>query len=118
MKKVVAIVVLILITAGAFGQDKTLGTGQWLHDLWVVYQKDVRGESFRAGFYLGFVQGIMMGSMGSEGNETIFCIPDGVTVGQICAIIGKYLDGHPEEWDRGAYHLIIETMARTYPPKK
>lgn len=117
MRKIAAIVVLILITAGAFGSD-VFGTGQWLHNDWLVFQKgnDVSlSDADSIGEYRGFVFGV---TRVAEYGLKLLDIPNSVTVGQLCAIVGKYLEAHPEKWDTDAALLVISALREFYPPQE
>ena len=37
-------------------------------------------------------------------------IPVGATEDQVCAIVGKYLEAHPEEWNKVGSDLVIKTL--------
>lgn len=114
MKKVL-VAVLILIATGAFGQQ---ANGEWLHNDWQVTQRynntNVVVDPLAMGQFLGFVFGIAL-----AGNDAQwFAIPGTVDAGQEEAIVGKYLDNHPEEWNLPAQTLVYKAFRAVYPGKK
>jgi hypothetical protein len=44
-------------------------------------------------------------------------IPDSVTLGQLVAVVSKYLKNHPEEWNDPAVVLVIKALKETFPLK-
>jgi hypothetical protein len=98
-----------------------LGSGRWLHACWLEEQKaNVHvsrvTEWQNVGLYEGFVMGVVF--VGIHHCEYLFSIPDSVTNGQIFAVVGKYLDSHPEEWNKDADRLVVEALQAVWPYKK
>ena len=119
MKKVVALVAFILIAAGAFGQANA-GTGEWLHTIWQASQRanngtatDV-GDAIDAGEYSGFVWATYQIGQGQDW----FHIPLSSSSRQWEAVVGKYLEAHPEEWNLSASALVYKALAAVWPGKK
>ncbi len=115
LKKLLVLLVLILVGTAAWAQART-GSGQWLHDHWTNYQKAIDGtatdtEAVGGGVYEGFV----MGAVRVMQEEKILLIPDSVTFGQWCVVVGKYLDDHPEKWNSGAEVLVLSAMGEVWP---
>ena len=46
------------------------------------------------------------------------CIPSNVKGQQIFAIVMKYIDNHPEEWNKTASYLVETPLLKTFPCKK
>jgi len=46
------------------------------------------------------------------------CIPSNVTGRQLFAIVIKYIDNHPEEWNKTASYLVETPLLGTFPCKK
>ena len=38
-----------------------------------------------------------------------------ITLGQLCAIVAKYLKAHPEKWDYSAESIILEALIEAFP---
>jgi hypothetical protein len=51
-------------------------------------------------------------------DETSFCLPEGSTVSQICAVVAKYLKAIPEEWNQPAVILVTRALKKAFPCKK
>jgi hypothetical protein len=101
------------------GQDLTpFITGNRLVELMREYDKDEPGISsskvnlVRVGVFLAYVTGVY------DAMSFAFSTPDGVTVGQICAIVSKYLKNHPERWPESADLLVVEALRESFPLKK
>jgi len=48
----------------------------------------------------------------------LFDFPYGVTLGQVCAVTGKYLEDHPERLHEFAIISIINALNKAWPAKK
>ena len=46
------------------------------------------------------------------------CIPNNVKGQQLFAIVIKYIDNHPEEWNKTASYLVETPLLNTFPCKK
>jgi hypothetical protein len=96
------------------------GTGHWLHECWLEEQR-VNAHVSRVkewqnvGLYEGFVMAVVL--VGIHHRDPIFSIPDSVTNGQIFAVVGKYLDSHPTEWDKDADRLVVKALQTVWPYK-
>ena len=122
MKKLFVLVVLVLITAGAFG-DNTLN-GQWLRSLWQAnqrYSSQVNKvaeanyyDSQSSAEFTGFVFAV---KQVFEINGSLE-FPNKITIQELCTIVGKYLDDHPEEWKQPASTLVYEAFHEIYPGKQ
>jgi hypothetical protein len=40
----------------------------------------------------------------------LFSIPEGATPVQACDVVDKWLDEHPEEWNKPGYQLLIKAL--------
>lgn len=82
------------------------------------YDKDEPGISsgevnlVMIGAFLAYVAGVY------DTLSFAFSTPDGVTVGQICAIVSKYLKNHPERWSEAADLLVVDALREAFPLKK
>ena len=118
MRKSVMVVALILMTVSAFGQP--MENGQWLHSLWQASQRALGGtatgvgDAIDAGTYSGFVWA--MEQMGQD--QDWFLVPLSSSAGQWEAIVGKYLEAHPEEWNLHADALVYKALVAVWPGKR
>jgi len=110
----VLVVVLILIGAAAWAQSN-FGTGQWLVDLWKSFQKPDKDtyDFANAKEYGAFVLGA--GSVMVTVDWIVF-VPN-TTYGQWFAIVGKYLDNHPEQWNLQPQVLVYLALSAVWPGK-
>jgi hypothetical protein len=51
-------------------------------------------------------------------NLGILCLPNGVSIGQMTSVVGKYLKEHPERWNERANILVISALTNAFPCKK
>ncbi len=114
MKKILfAITICLLTFQTAHAEFKT---GNGLVTLWREYERCSAGQPFNPnddGFYTGYVAGVC------DANMLIrFNIPEGVTIGQVCDITGKWLDKHPEKWNKPAHQLVIQAVKESFPMPK
>jgi len=61
---------------------------------------------------MGYVKGVV-----DSFNDIAFKIPSGVTTGQLCSVVGKYIDDHPSEWNQEAADLVIKALKKAFPKK-
>ena len=66
--------------------------------------------SWQNGFCMGYISGIVDGR-----NETSFCIPDGVTRGQVTDIVKFWLRENPATRHLRASRLIIDALWDKFP---
>jgi hypothetical protein len=70
-------------------------------------------DDFDIGRFVGYVVGISDAYGG-----VLFCIPEGVKVGQLASIVTTYLKNHPEKWNQSASELVIDALATAFPCKE
>ena len=118
MKKLfVLAVVLIMVSAASWAQS-TVGTGQWLYELWPSAQKSITNQpttqldDWDAGLFSGFVQGAAQVMWDADWLDLT-----GTTYAQWSAVVGKYLDAHPEQWNLSAELLVYRAIHTVRPGK-
>lgn len=96
---------IIILTASVSYAD----SGNELWKKWRVCNEDLASSDC---YYLaGYVIGV---------TDVITCfydIPDSVSIGQLCDIVGRYIDAHPESRHMIAASLIIEALKEAFPKK-
>lgn len=117
MKRILLFVFLVFATTALQAQTITID-GNWLMLRYVDYQlyrmelqhpllpkpkEEARIETY-AWEWLGFIQAIF------SFEETNRNAPNGFSVGDIGAIIGKYITEHPEEWSQSATWLALKAV--------
>lgn len=73
-----------------------------------VSRRDDVADSYR-------VYGYISGVVDSMKNIGIFCVPKSVPLGQISAIVEKYVRANPESWGQGAEELVFQALHPVYP---
>src|SRR3990167_4654632 len=69
------------------------------------WEKDQGQAGFESGLFNGYVAGVV-----DVGDNILFCTTFGVKRGQLSAIAAKYLKNNPEQWNKPASILIIDSM--------
>ena len=128
MKKGFILTMLIAIAgAAACAQGTSMGGGQWLRDAWLEYKRNGTGAispsattgellntAVEAGLFVGFVVGVT--SAINDGTIRLLEIPDSISTTQVLAIVGRYLDAHPEELNQPAQILVLDALEPVFPP--
>jgi len=89
-----------------------LTDGNKLHQ-WLLEEEKPNGSSLEIGLSYGYVNGVL-----DMGNGILFCIAEGVTMGQLIAIVTKHLKDNPEKWNQPAQFIVINAMKSAFPCKK
>jgi hypothetical protein len=120
MKKIVLLSLLCILSSAIYAQWQS---GNDLVRLWKAYQKAGQ-EYFSMGAYSGYITGVM------DANSTVdfimrqtnygagniqYEIPGNVTIGQVCSIVGKWLDNNPEKWNYAASILVTIALQEAFP---
>lgn len=75
-------------------------------------EKAARSEEadfLSASRFMGYVTGVSDSLGGS------ICVPENVTVGQLGAVVTKYLNDHPDQWHLAGSHLVAKALEATFP---
>jgi hypothetical protein len=116
MKKLL-VLVLVLILVGVASWADTFGTGQWLHDLWASAQKANNHTATLSEYNSAFeYSGFVIGAASVMYDLGWLDLRD-ITYGQWVAVVGKYLDANPEQWNRSAERLIFYALYAAWPGK-
>jgi len=125
MKRCLATIVLgVVIAVSATAQSNIVYTGQLLEQAWQRYQRaenypdqtytsptEAAKDLLSDGEYQGFIAGVM------DANLDKVDVPVGVTVAQLNAIVGSYLDNHAELWNMSAVVLVIQSLKAAFPAR-
>jgi hypothetical protein len=68
-----------------------------------------KADFLLAGNYLGYVQGVV------EATASDYSLPKDITADQMCQIIAKFLERHPQRWKEPTTNLIRNAMQEAYP---
>ena len=112
----VAIVIgfILLMVSSANAQ---FVSGNKLASKWRAYQRYDTGvgrnlDYGEGNYFMGYITGVY------DATYWLYNSPDGITVGQMCSIVGKYLDEHPEEWNEPAWVLVRLALLEAFPKSK
>jgi Rap1a immunity proteins len=124
-KPILVLVVLLLLV---FIQGQARAAGFWSgNDLVVMmreYQKimadDPTANAPAARNFIGYVVGVFESLDGIPivGIGQLWKETEGVTIGQICSIVSKYLSNHPEKWNNTASGLVVDALSEAFPLKR
>ena len=122
MKKIILIALFSIVTINiALAQWKT---GNDLIEYWKEYKQDK--ATYATGLLMGYVQGCLdskglvnyLASISNGAWYLPYEIPSGTQLKQICQILGKYLESHPEQWTEDGYWLLYLALKDTWPKKQ
>ena len=116
MKKVLLVIALMLMSCQAVYAVE-YETGNRFVNQWQEYKNpdaERPSSSFAAGIYIGYVSGI------ADAGQIIgwFSYPNGTTNGQLCAVVGKWIDDHPERWTDSPLVIVTTALRKAFPLQK
>ena len=121
-KRIATILFLGLIVFSASAQWTS---GNDLHKQWIEYRKLDMGlthDSKMSLLYMGYISACMdslemlyLVTNKPDRPTKQFPIPPNATLGQICSIVGKYLDNHPENWSESGYMVFMAAIMEAFP---
>lgn len=79
-----------------------------------VLLNDINGDTWSAkGFANGYISGVA-----NALDDVLFCLPNGVTVGQLVDVTSRYLRNNPAQRHKGASLLIVNALVQVWPCKR
>jgi hypothetical protein len=108
-----AVAILLALTMPASAEDLN-SANYYLPGCkgWLDREKKVPGpvEALKEGLCAGFIEGLTY--IGT------FCVPSGVTSGQVVAVVVKYIEARPERMHEQFGKLAIEALRAAWPCKR
>lgn len=88
-------------------------TGSSLMQGWREHQRIINSQPgekdyLRASRFMGYVTGV------ADTRGEVLGVPAGVTKDQICAIVGRYLENHPDEWNEVGSILVEKALRNAF----
>lgn len=74
------------------------------------------GESYQSGWFDGYIIGIL--NSNSTANKKFVCFDGALSAYQISAVVAKYMQDHPEQWNELASTLVKRALSQAFPCKK
>jgi hypothetical protein len=102
------VVLIFLLAAPAYS---TFKSGSDLASYWEAYKWNPR--SHRGAIYVGYIEGAYDVIL-SEDPVLSRTVTKEVTPGQVCRIVGKYLEAHPEEWHQSGGDIVRRAIRRAF----
>ena len=117
MRRVFALVILSCFSLASAAQKPERGFMEghelvkWMRVHEALLERRPVENLLEAGLYQGYVLGVY-DSLKLEG---LMCTPDRVSVGQVMALVTKYLKSNPAKWSQPANLLVLEALANAFP---
>ena len=89
-------------------------TGDDFVNRWQEYKKAHEGRAYTLydeAAYMGYVNGV------AEADPTII-YPKSTTIGQLCSVVGAWIDKHPEKWSDTPLSIVTAALKEAYPLQK
>jgi hypothetical protein len=80
----------------------------------VSNNKVIEGDYANAARGMGYIVGVA----DTLDYLSITCTPNGASVGQIVAIVSKYIKDNPDKWMESANHLVGVSLQKSFPCEK
>jgi hypothetical protein len=113
MKKILSALCLFITLFSATAIAFPYRTGNDLITGWREYQKWTAGQQYdklEVLYYMGYVHGAF------DGNFIMLKYPnDGISVQQICSIVGRWLDDHPQAWSKPSGVIVCVSILDAMP---
>ena len=103
VKVLLICVVFAFMSHAAYAQVFFIKGSDLVED-WREYKK-LKNAQERSHFYVGFFMGYVVGV--ADAKSATLALPETVIVDQLCDIVGKYLEAHPEQW-RLPGNILVE----------
>lgn len=123
MSKFLLILVAFFLICNPFVSAKASSVQEWnmsypysLHVALDNGQHPSEIMSKEDGYYIFLAEGYVLGIKDAE-NGRLFCVSDEILNGQIFAVVSKYLDDHPNEWNYSSHILIEYALFNAFPCK-
>ena len=85
------------------GPDLVKGSDAYKRVLAGSEKKEDVSQAF---LFLGYVMGVA--DAGFLESNSLFKVPQNAVKGQLCAVVGKYLENHPEYWNNPIASILVE----------
>ncbi|MCG6533887.1 MAG: hypothetical protein L7F78_04190 [Syntrophales bacterium LBB04] len=69
-------------------------------------------DTYESGRYCGYILGVC------DAMARAYDAPNNANVGQIVAVVTKYVRDHPEKWNEPAADLVIKALQEAFPLKR
>lgn len=91
-------------------------TGSSLMQGWREHQKIINSQAGKKDYllasrFMGYVTGV------ADARGEVLSVPVGATIDQLCAIVGRYLENHPDEWNEVGSILVEKALRNAFRKK-
>ncbi|MGA2976396.1 MAG: Rap1a/Tai family immunity protein [Spirochaetia bacterium] len=116
IRKLIVVIAVFASASGVAFAQSSVGNAKWLHAKCVEIQYPDTVNSVDLEFYDTFI--IAVAQVAESSTPPAVAIPSGTTFGQVFATVGRYLENHPEDWNKDAGTVVIKALQIAYPSKK
>jgi hypothetical protein len=112
MKKLLGILLFAVFVLSFHSAFAAISGNDLIDGMRVYLKADkdyTKADYLLAGNYLGYVQGV------ADATASDYSMPDGVTADQLCQIVAKFLEKHPERWNEPAFRLVRIALQEAFP---
>jgi hypothetical protein len=110
--KPLAILLPLFIFGSAQAQQSPLETGNTI--LPICTSKQVTNHLICVSYIAGFLSGVGNQAILS-GSKPLFCLPKGVSNGQVVSVFTRYLNEHPEQLHIDVPSLLVFSLGNAFP---
>jgi hypothetical protein len=123
MKMRTILILACLLSAPALAKD-----GNWLLEISRSHERVILATDYRqietddvanARMYMTYVQGVFDTHTVLAENDVLsrpfFCTPENATVGQVTAVVTKYLKTNPDKWSMSAPTIVMKALHDAFP---
>ena len=111
IKKLILGLTLSISLNASFTDGNRLVEDMNEYKIWNNGNKDVSYDKVMG--FMGYVSGVS-----DTLNGILICYPKNVTLGQVNAIVIKYIENNPDKWNQSANYLISAPLMKIFPCKK
>ncbi len=108
-KKIILTKILVTLFFLTFNAQATFIDGNTL----MGYVKEEQRTGRSSEIFIGYIAGVH-----DSFNNFLICTPPNVTLGQLKAIVIKFMNENPEEWAKSGDYIVSVALAETFSCKK
>lgn len=115
MRELCVAISFFLCSCPAFGAGGSIYSGEDMHR-WIEAEKRIEElhPQQRDAIDLGKFHGYVAGVSDAWTRDNLLCLPPGVKLAQLTAMVAKYIESHPEGWHYTAQSLVWSALAPTF----
>ena len=113
---IMAVLVALFMLLSVSLAEAQFMAGYELIQTWEEYKRVDEGRAGEGDpglgyLYMGYVTGVY------DAIGYLLEPPSSVNIGQVCSVVGKYLDAHPERSHEPAFGLVLSALLEAFPKR-